>query len=130
MAPTLVVWCTLYPCGCFVLHSDICDRIVAMCESQRKPFFDRDFWYGDRSTMYPKGTPSDCTVTEPRRAVRATELYPKVHFVHRSSLGARYVASWNIEGRHGVHDEKAVCHAQELLLGLGIQAHYDIEWRR
>eukprot|EP00670_Eutreptiella_braarudii_P009301 CAMPEP_0174306774 /NCGR_PEP_ID=MMETSP0810-20121108/678_1 /TAXON_ID=73025 ORGANISM="Eutreptiella gymnastica-like, Strain CCMP1594" /NCGR_SAMPLE_ID=MMETSP0810 /ASSEMBLY_ACC=CAM_ASM_000659 /LENGTH=775 /DNA_ID=CAMNT_0015413607 /DNA_START=39 /DNA_END=2366 /DNA_ORIENTATION=- len=64
---------------------DICDRIVAMCESQRKPFFDRDFWYGDRSTMYPKGTPSDCTVTEPRRAVRATELYPKAPLFVRTS---------------------------------------------
>lgn len=33
------------------------------CIKNGKPFFDEKFWFGSRNTMYPKGTPPDCTVT-------------------------------------------------------------------
>eukprot|EP00667_Euglena_gracilis_P002937 EG_transcript_2942 len=54
----------------------ICKKIQAECEKQKAAFFDESFWYGQRSTMYPKGAPEDCTVTEPKRVMRASELYP------------------------------------------------------
>eukprot|EP01001_Neometanema_parovale_P002396 NODE_1293_length_1793_cov_176.809581_g1228_i0.p1 GENE.NODE_1293_length_1793_cov_176.809581_g1228_i0~~NODE_1293_length_1793_cov_176.809581_g1228_i0.p1 ORF type:complete len:596 (+),score=166.07 NODE_1293_length_1793_cov_176.809581_g1228_i0:65-1789(+) len=53
----------------------VCEEIVAKCESNQQPFFDESFWFGKRDTMYPKGVPSDCTVTEPTEAMRASELY-------------------------------------------------------
>lgn len=52
-----------------------CKLIVQECKQQNRPFFDSQFWFGDRNTMYPKGVPPDCTVTEPRKAMRACELY-------------------------------------------------------
>eukprot|EP01012_Entosiphon_sulcatum_P061434 TRINITY_DN86_c0_g1_i2.p1 TRINITY_DN86_c0_g1~~TRINITY_DN86_c0_g1_i2.p1 ORF type:complete len:736 (-),score=118.98 TRINITY_DN86_c0_g1_i2:139-2346(-) len=53
-----------------------CDEIIAECEKQQRPFFDEKFWFGLRNSMYPKGTPSDCTVTEPSMAARMAELFP------------------------------------------------------
>ena len=53
-----------------------CKKLVAECERDGKPFFDEHFWYGKRNSMYPKGCPSDCTVTEPLKAMRSSELYP------------------------------------------------------
>jgi hypothetical protein len=53
-----------------------CKLIQQDCIKNGKPFFDEKFWFGSRNTMYPKGTPPDCTVTEPTMAMRAPELYP------------------------------------------------------
>lgn len=53
-----------------------CKKILKQCEAEQKPFFDDTFWYGSRRAMYPKGAPEDCTVTEPKKVMRATELYP------------------------------------------------------
>ena len=54
----------------------VCRKIQAECASRRQPFFDEAFWYGKREVLYPKGAPADCTVVEPTKARRATELYP------------------------------------------------------
>mmetsp|Transcript_69318 Transcript_69318/g.122390 ORF Transcript_69318/g.122390 Transcript_69318/m.122390 type:complete len:798 (+) Transcript_69318:50-2443(+) len=53
-----------------------CKAIQEACKSSGKPFFDEAFWFGKRDSMYPKGVPSDCTVTEPKKAMRAKDMYP------------------------------------------------------
>jgi hypothetical protein len=53
-----------------------CKAIQAECRRNGTPFYDQDFWFGSRDTMYPKGVPSDCTVTEPKKTMRAKDLYP------------------------------------------------------
>uniref|UniRef100_A0A7S4FWH8 Calpain catalytic domain-containing protein n=1 Tax=Eutreptiella gymnastica TaxID=73025 RepID=A0A7S4FWH8_9EUGL len=53
-----------------------CKVIQEKCNQEGKPFFDEKFWFGKRTTMYPKGSPPDCTVTEPHKVQRAAELYP------------------------------------------------------
>lgn len=52
-----------------------CKKIEALCEQQKKPFFNNEFWFGKRNTMYPKGAPADCTVTEPKEVMRLFDLF-------------------------------------------------------
>ena len=69
---------SLSPSLCLSLSLSLSQAKVIQqaCMKADKPFFDEKFWYGHRHTMYPKGAPADCTVTEPRKAMRVSELYP------------------------------------------------------
>lgn len=55
---------------------DQVNAIIAQCQKTKKPFFDQHFYYDSRLTMYPKGSPTDCTVTEPRQCMRASQIMP------------------------------------------------------
>eukprot|EP00667_Euglena_gracilis_P007736 EG_transcript_7817 len=49
--------------------------IIQECEVHKRPFFDKTFYYDDLRCVFPPGTPSDCTVTQPQQCKRLTEIY-------------------------------------------------------
>jgi hypothetical protein len=51
-------------------------EIVAACRKENKKFFDSSFAFDLRSTMYPDGSPDDCTVKEPQYVARLQDLFP------------------------------------------------------
>ena len=51
-------------------------KIVTLCESSQCQFIDKTFYYSERRNLYPNGSPEDCTVTEPNKVKRLSELYP------------------------------------------------------
>eukprot|EP01006_Ploeotia_vitrea_P027132 TRINITY_DN59_c0_g1_i1.p1 TRINITY_DN59_c0_g1~~TRINITY_DN59_c0_g1_i1.p1 ORF type:complete len:733 (+),score=81.47 TRINITY_DN59_c0_g1_i1:68-2266(+) len=53
------------------------NSIIKLCTERGKKFFDNSFYFDRRRNMYPKGSPADCTVTEPTMSMRASDLYPK-----------------------------------------------------
>jgi hypothetical protein len=57
---------------------DAVQAIARGCRKERKKFFDQEFYFDSQETLYPNpGTPEDCTVAEPRFAMRMGDVYPE-----------------------------------------------------
>ena len=60
--------------------------IVESCRKAAKKFFDTSFAFDQRASMYPDGSPDDCTVTEPTAVMRLQDLVKNaVLFSNRAS---------------------------------------------
>jgi len=54
------------------------NKIVELAKAQHVKFFDADFYFDQRVNLYPEGSPTDCTVAEPERCMRLSDMYPNV----------------------------------------------------